>query len=360
MILPEDMNSLANNSLFMESKAGQSLQKSPLGFIDIGARGGAHDFVEPVAKLAAILGFEPDEPECQRLLSTPDVYEPWAAFHLEPVALADKKAAAELVLLSTATNHSLLPPNLEFTQRYNMDKWQEVGRESLETELLDTVLFSHLKSSYNWGEVIKLDTQGTEYEILQGATRTLTERTVAIVTEVAFCELYKGQKLFSEVELLLREHGFSFYGFPKIHGRSCKLLDKRTHVTAERAFYADAVFFKDPLPGASNRKSVDERGVYVLFTSALLLGYYDFALELATKTWATDANELSRIQKLISGLAQNNPVNTHNAITELAQRVSNKPELANVMVGGFVDTRRRLCNYDDVLNVSVAPKTRSN
>jgi hypothetical protein len=195
---------------------------------------------------------------------------------------------------------------------------------------------------------------------LQGATRTLTERTVAIVTEVAFCELYKGQKLFSEVELLLREHGFSFYGFPKIHGRSCKLLDKRTHVTAERAFYADAVFFKDPLPGASNRKSVDERGVYVLFTSALLLGYYDFALELATKTWATDANELSRIQKLISGLAQNNPVNTHNAITELAQRVSNKPELANVMVGGFVDTRRRLCNYDDVLNVSVAPKTRSN
>jgi FkbM family methyltransferase len=234
MLTPVVLNSLSNNPLFSESEAGQSLLQSPLGFIDIGARGGAHDFVEPVAKLTAILGFEPDVQECERLMANPAVYEPWAAFDLEPIALADKKGLAELVLLSTVTNHSLLSPNSELVERYKMDRFRIVGREPLATETLDTVLFSNKQDDYRWGEFIKLDTQGTEFEILQGSKRTLDERTVAVVTEVAFCEIYKGQKLFSDVEMLLREHGFSFYGFPVIHGRSCKLLDKRTHITAGR------------------------------------------------------------------------------------------------------------------------------
>ncbi|HEX4046059.1 MAG TPA: FkbM family methyltransferase [Gammaproteobacteria bacterium] len=357
LLMPISLNSLADHPLFIDSAVGKSLRMTPLGFIDVGARGGAHDIVDPLAKLTAVLGFEPDQAECARLLSLPAVYEPWAAFHLEPVALADKKAAAELVLLSAATNHSLLPPNTEFTQRYNMEKWQEIGRESLRTELLDTVLFSQQLNQYSWGEFIKLDTQGTEYEILQGATRMLNERTVAIVTEVAFCELYKGQKLFSEIELMLREYGFSFYGFTKLHGRSCKLLDKQTHMTVERAFYADAVFFKDPLPGAPQRKKVSDRGIYVLFSAALLLGYYDFALELASKTWINNEKELLVIKALISQFATHAPDDTHLAVTALVKRVDEQPALANVIVGGFVDQRRRVCNYDDVLNVNVLPKT---
>lgn len=357
IFLPKGHNSLAQNPLFIESKPGQALLSHPFGFIDVGARGGAHDMVDPIAKLTAVLAFEPDQGECNRLLSIPEVYEPWASFNLVPIALADRRAQGELVMLSADTNHSLLPPNTEFTERYNMVKWQEVGREKLETELLDTVLYSDALKQQRFGEFIKLDTQGTEYEILLGAKRMLAERTVAIVTEVAFCELYKGQKLFSEVEMLLRQFGFSFYGFTKLHGRSCKLLDKSQHMTAERAFYADAVFFKDPLPGPSARKDLNERGIYALYTSAILLGYYDFALELASKTWATSKQEIDAVKRLISEFASYAPTDTHYAVKKLAQSVDEKPELANILVGGFVDQRRRACNYDDVLNVSVLPKT---
>lgn len=349
-------NSIANHPLFLESEVGESLRAAPIGFIDIGARGGAHEIVEPIAKLTAILGFEPDQAECQQLLQNPSVYEPWAAFCLEPIALANVKSSADLYLLSAATNHSLLPPNAEFTARYNMDKWQIVGKESLQTELLDTVLFSGKLDKYRFGEIMKLDTQGTEFEILQGASRTLDERTVAIVTEVAFCELYKGQKLFSDVELLLRQHGFSFYGFSKLHGRSCKLLDKRNHTTAERAFYADAIFLKDPLPGPSQRRDIDERGLYVLFTAALILGYYDFALELATKTWASSPKSKEKITSLVLDISKLSAANTHHALLEVVNKVDNHPELANILVGDFVDRRRRICNYDDVLNVSALPK----
>ncbi len=358
IFLPTGRDSLANNPLFLASKAGQALQKNPLGFIDVGARGGAHDIIDPIAKLTAVLGFEPDRAECERLMSIPDVYEPWAEFILEPIALADKVGQAELVLLSANTNHSLLPPNTEYTTRYNMPKWQEVGRESLETELLDTILYSGQLANKHFGEFIKLDTQGTEYEILLGAEQMLNERTVAVVTEVAFCELYKGQKLFSEIEMLLRKKGFSFYGFSRLHGRSCKLLDKSEHVTAERAFYADAIFFKDPLPGASDRcKNMSERGTIVLYTIALLLGYYDFALELANKTWAADAESEASVKQLISELAHYQPKQTHDALKDLLTEVNQSPELANIKVGSFVDKRRRACNYDDVMNASVSPRT---
>jgi FkbM family methyltransferase len=349
------LNSLANNPLFLGSDVGESLSSQPLGFIDVGARGGAHDFVEPIAKLTAILGFEPDQAECERLMSNPAVYTPWADFHLEPVALAEKAGDAELVLVSSANNHSLLPPNTDFTNRYNMDKWLEIGREPLKTKTLDSLIFSNL-TRHRWGELMKLDTQGTEYEILEGSIKTLADRTVAIITEVSFCELYRGQKLFSEVEVFMRSQGFSFYGFPKIHNRSCKLLDKHAHITAERALYADAIFFKDPLAGHSPKVDIDDRGIYVLFTSALLMGYYDFAQELAVKTWASTPSKKADICELISQLSMYGSEDATRAIDRLIDRVKQTPKMANIVVGSFVDERRRFCNYDDILNVSPLPK----
>lgn len=350
-------NSLSTNQLFTHSAPGLALAKSPLGFIDVGARGGAHDVVDPVADITAVLGFEPDLEECKRLMSIPEVYQPWSKFELVPVAVADKISEATLHLLSANTNHSLLPPNKTFTDRYNMVKWLEVGRESLKTDLMDNIVFSDQYKSTNYGEFIKLDTQGTEYEVLLGSDRTLTERSVAIVTEVAFCELYQGQKLFSEVEMLLRSHGFSFYGFSKFHGRSCKLLDKSQHSTHERAFYADAVFFKDPFSGLSNAKQLSDRQIYALYTCALLLGYYDFAMELASKSFANNESALADVKALVVSLSHLSPEATLSDLKKVAEDASVNPGLANVIVGGFVDKRRRFCNYDDVLNVSVLPKT---
>ena len=145
------------------------------------------------------------------------------------------------------TNSSLRAPNPAIVARYNMEKWREVGTVPLRTGTLDDVLFGPHEAEPFWGEFIKLDTQGTEYEVLRGATRTLRERTVAIVAEVEFFQVYEGQRLFTEVELMLRELGFTFYGFLTLAQRSCRQLNKRVELGRERYFFGDAVFFKDPL-----------------------------------------------------------------------------------------------------------------
>jgi FkbM family methyltransferase len=360
MFRPYQLNSISDHPDFTSTSVADTLSKQPLGFIDVGARGGTHDMVYAIARQTAVLGFEPDINECNRLLGIERVVSPWANFQLESLALAEVTQEVSLHLLSEPNNHSLLPPNADFARRYNMVKWQQVGTTLLNAVSLDSVLFGSRVEENYWGEFIKLDTQGTEFEILKGATQTLNQRCVAIVAEVSFCELYKGQKLFSNVEQLLRDHGFSFYGFMPIHTRSRKLLDKHTHITVERALYADAIFFKDPLAGG-NCSEIDLtiRQQQVLFTVAILLNFYDFALELACGTWLRNANDSERtsIDRLVKSLAELPITQSIQAVEDLQKQVKLRPELANLSVGNFVDRRRRICDFDDILNISPLPRT---
>ncbi len=352
------MNSIADNIYFRESKPGKELLNKPLGFIDIGARGGAHDIVEPVARITSVLGFEPDVEECKRLMSLPDVVKPWAKIDFKMIALSDKDGDAELKLINEPSNSSLLSPNKLFVKRYNMNKWLEVGSYKLKTTTLDKAISEINEPDVRYGEFIKLDTQGTEFEILKGSIETMSKNTVAIITEVSFCELYKGQKLFSDIEMLLRQQGFSFYGFISLHSRSKKLLDKITHITREREIFSNAVFFKDPL--SSKGLILDERSIYSLFTVSLLTGYYDFAYELALETWLKDSDEEegSRIKNLINEISYMPPQKTKLEIEKINKRARKTPELANIIAGNFVDRRRSFCDYDDVLNISSLPKTK--
>jgi len=55
--------------------------------------------------------------------------------------------------------------------------------------------------------VIKLDTQGSELDILTGAINAL-RGVIALEIEVEFNPIYTGQPLFADVDTFLRRHGF--------------------------------------------------------------------------------------------------------------------------------------------------------
>lgn len=56
-------------------------------------------------------------------------------------------------------------------------------------------------------DAIKLDTQGSELDILRGASRALSSCTL-IEIEVEFNPIYEGQNLFCDVDRFLRDRGF--------------------------------------------------------------------------------------------------------------------------------------------------------
>jgi FkbM family methyltransferase len=316
----------------------------PIGFVDIGARGGMHPLVEPIAPAVAVLGFEPDAAECERIRRDAARSRRFARVEIEAAALSDAAGAAILHHVSAPTNSSLRAPNPLFVSRYGMTKWQEVGLSSLETTTLDEVLFARRAAETDWGEAAKIDTQGTEYEILKGAPRTLRERTLFLCVEVSFCELYDGQKLFSDVELLLRDAGFSFYGFDRLFNRSRKTLDKRSHWGKERTIQADAYFFKDPFDAPEIRRDLSPRALVVLAVFALMTGYHDFAIELLDRI-GDDAGELRRH---VSARATMSAAASRAEAQKLVRAVEARPDDANILIGKFVDERRGRNDYFDI------------
>ena len=340
------LNSLLANPLFLESAPSKTLRSKPLGLVDVGARSGFYEVIKPLAGATAALAFEPDEAECNRLRTAMASHSPWVKCAIESIALAAQEGESPFFILSSPVNNSLRMPNSQFIDRYKMVGFNHVATRMVRTSSLDKLLFGPYISDDSLGEFLKIDTQGTTFEVLEGAERTLRERTVAICAEVEFFEMYRGQKLFPEIELFLRKRGFSFYGFD-IHFRSRKLLDKRKSATRERAFFAEAIFFKDPLLGGDSAALLSERGCHTLFVCALLLGYYDFALELALETWARDEGA-DCMRTLVSQEASFLASRAHEDAMALIQRIQANPELANLEVGRFVDRRRCLADYDDV------------
>jgi FkbM family methyltransferase len=341
------LNSLSDHPDFASTAPARFLGCQPLTFLDVGARGGTHSVVSPLARHVAVLAFEPDPDGYRELLTDASHAERWAKFQVEPVALAGKSGAVPLHLLAVSTNHSLLPPNEPFIRRYGMQKFEKVGEIEVAARPLDEFVFALEAKHQRLGEFIKLDAQGGEYEILGGAERTVRENTLAIICEVEFCEVYRGQKLFSDIELFLRERGFSFFGFMHFAARSRKSLDKRTALGRERAHWADAVFFKDPLPGGQIAPSaLDERQIAVLSAIAMLTGYFDYALELNEIVGSTA--EQAAMRKLIDDLAHQPPYRALDEIQALATAAERDPGSATLALGRLVDAHRTFWDYMDV------------
>jgi FkbM family methyltransferase len=79
-------------------------------------------------------------------------------------------------------------------------------RESVEVKTLDTLL----RDGYLKGDnaYLKIDAQGYEGKILDGATQTLTQKIVAVELELSLCHLYQGDVLMPEMIRRLLDMGF--------------------------------------------------------------------------------------------------------------------------------------------------------
>lgn len=139
---------------------------------------------------------------------------------------------------SPVATSSMLPLNVRLTSQYeHLDVLRNMSKIALQTHRLDDY-----ESQIGIADFIKLDIQGFEHEVLSNAKSILGKASV-IHCEVEFDRIYQGQKLFSDVESLLRSLGWHFVDFSTLvrYRRS----GAQENETADTLLWGDALFFRN-------------------------------------------------------------------------------------------------------------------
>ena len=181
------------------------LLDDPLVVVDVGCRWGAAPAWTEMGDRCLLIGFDPDSEECARLAS---LAGPLATARFVPVALGAEPGLATLYLTKNPGGHSVYPSSAEAVQHH---PGLEGGRVEQTMAITVTTLDDWCRQEgVPHVDVIKLDTQGSELDILQGAIRML-DGVRAVEVEVQFNELYEGVPLFGDVDRFLRSQGFMLW-----------------------------------------------------------------------------------------------------------------------------------------------------
>jgi FkbM family methyltransferase len=186
-----------------------TLAREPIHAMDVGAAGGVAPHWRDYLPVLEVDCFEPDAQECalRQRDSPPNL-------HWFPVALAGTTGRREFYVLNRATGSSLYPPNDPVILEYSGRSYAGVRRVvEVDCMSLADFLAEHRRPM---PALMKLDTQGTELEILSSLTSAQLDGLLCVELEVEFVELYKGQPTFGDVHAFMQRHGF-------------RLLDLRTH-----------------------------------------------------------------------------------------------------------------------------------
>jgi hypothetical protein len=134
---------------------------------------------------------------------------------------------------------SLLKPNLKVAQLFNglAEVMQLVAIANIDTVRLDDVPEVRAQGC----DLLKIDTQGSEAEILAHAGETL-KNCLIVEAEVEFVQLYEDQPLFADVDQLLRGQGFMFHRFTTLKGSTYKPLMPSQGALVSQTLWSDAIY----------------------------------------------------------------------------------------------------------------------
>jgi FkbM family methyltransferase len=213
---------------------------SPIKIIDVGAMT-LDEVGDPYAALAAgapieVVGFEPAEAELAKLRAANVKGRTYLPFI---VGDGQRQTFYECNFAMTS---SIFRPNTAL-----VSKFQSLGEvmQVVRTSEMSTVRLDDVPECAG-ADFIKVDTQGAELMILEGAENLLQQAQVVEV-EVEFIQLYEGQPVFADLDSYLRARGFQFHKFSAIHGRTFKPLVANHNMSAmmSQALWSDGIYVKD-------------------------------------------------------------------------------------------------------------------
>lgn len=216
----------------------QLVPRSLIRIIDVGAMKVGTEVYAALeqAGLASVLGFECVRAECDKLNALKS-----ATHHYLPYAIGDGRERTFYECNFPMTS-SFYEPNTELLSKFqNLANLTTVVR----TELMQTHRLDDIPEAAD-ADFMKLDVQGAEVDVLNGAEKMLNTVTV-IHTEVEFVPMYKGQPLFAEVDQRMRQAGFSLLKIAAVAGRTFQpiVANQDPNQMISQMLWAEAVYAKD-------------------------------------------------------------------------------------------------------------------
>tara|TARA_B100001057_G_C22871425_1_gene959108 strand:- start:11089 stop:11820 length:732 start_codon:yes stop_codon:yes gene_type:complete len=196
--------------------------------LDIGANIG--QFASQIRKKGykgKIVSFEPLSSAREILLSNSLKDQNW--FIHDRSAIGDNNGNIEINISKNSVSSSILPLLRSHTDAEETSKY--IGSEKTPIVTLDSVKHLYLNKFSNC--FIKIDTQGYEWQVIDGAINTINE-SKGILCELSLVPLYEGQHLWRDIIERFESMGFILWSFQKAFSNK---QDGRT-------LQVDAVFLK--------------------------------------------------------------------------------------------------------------------
>lgn len=234
-----------------------------LTLVDVGSAGGLHPRWQPFRPLLSAILFDPREAGATGSFGR-------GRSRTYPVALGERSGEATLHLTGLPNMSSFLEPEPASFAPYGKKVADAavVATEHVPVEPLDGLA----RADGFRPDVLKVDTQGSELQVLTGAEETLGSVLLAEV-EVSFFRRYKGQPLFPDIERHMTQRGFhliDLIGLKRYRAANSVALRDMGTAAGERSgrlAYANAIFLR------SEEAILGDGGASVLRAAVALLAY---------------------------------------------------------------------------------------
>lgn len=172
-----------------------------------------------------IISFEPSSEAHNNLMLRSRKFLKWIIH--ERIALGNKDDKLILNISSNSVSSSIL--NINEIHKNSAKDSEFVSREEVYVKKLDDIFIHYVVDSDIF--FLKIDTQGFEKNVLDGANLAL-KKAKGIIVELSLVELYDGQPLWEEILQILKKYDFNLWA----------IQPGFTDSTSGRAFQVNGIF----------------------------------------------------------------------------------------------------------------------
>jgi FkbM family methyltransferase len=195
--------------------------ENPIIF-DVGAWFGdtAKNYLNVFGENITVYSFEPSKMSYDNMINVTKLPLNVKTFH---IALGNEDKEIEFNINLEQQTNSILHTHPDAEKTWGCKACDYVRTEIVKMTTIDKFVEEH---NIDRIDILKMDTQGTEYMVVEGAERMIRENKIKIIfTEMIIMPTYVGQKHLDELLYFYRKNGFILYNLYGNQNGQAKQMD---------------------------------------------------------------------------------------------------------------------------------------